>query len=165
LSTLKADVDLVLEDLCRLIEKRFKVRSVVLFGSVARGDFSKLRDIDIIVVSDEFPESYSSRLDMVRPALFELKDLASLTTLRRKGHHVRFDVATYRSDDLDDTPPLLLDVSVDGVLLRDDGVMREKLARLRQRMGELGSRRIRTKTGRWYWLLKPDLKPGEIIQL
>ena len=165
MSTLGADLDAVLEDLCRLIERRLKVRSIVLFGSVARGDYSKLSDIDLIIVSDEFPEGYSSRLDMVRPALFELKTLPSFARLRRSGHHVGFDVATYRSVDLQDTPPLLLDVSMDGVLLRDDGVMREKLRRLRQRMRELGSKRIRTKTGGWYWVLKPDLKPGEIIQL
>lgn len=159
------DVNVMLEDLCGLIEKRVGVRSIVLFGSAARGDFSTLGDIDLIIVSDEFPESYSSRLDMIRPALFELETLPSYAKLKKRGHHVGFDVIVYRSEDLRDTPPLLLDVAMDGVLLRDDGVMCEKLARLRQRMEELGSKRIRTKTGGWYWVLKPDLKPGETIQL
>ena len=42
---------------------------------------------------------------------------------------------------------------------------RRKLAALRRRLAELGSRRIELADGSWYWDLKPDLRPGEMIEL
>ena len=39
------------------------------------------------------------------------------------------------------------------------------LERLRARLEELGSRRIELDDGTWYWDLKPDLRPGEVVTL
>ena len=50
------------------------------------------------------------------------------------------------------------------VLFDRDGFFAGYLAGLRQRMRELGSRRVRSHGG-YYWLLKPDLKPGEEVVL
>jgi len=66
---------------------------------------------------------------------------------------------------LADTPPLLLDVTEDGIILYDDGLMANKLRELRERLQALGSKRVRTRSGKWYWILKPDIKPGEIVQI
>ena len=40
-----------------------------------------------------------------------------------------------------------------------------KLASLRLRLRELGSRRVELADGSWYWDLKPDVRPGEVIAL
>ena len=71
----------------------------------------------------------------------------------------------YRSGDLRQTPPLLLDVSQEAIILMDDGFFVAKLDEVRKRLEELGSKRVWTKRGTWYWVLKPDLKPGEVIEI
>lgn len=48
----------LLDELQELIEeykRRFKVRLVVLFGSMARGDYTDESDIDLLVVADDLP--------------------------------------------------------------------------------------------------------------
>lgn len=39
------------------------VRAVVVFGSVARGDFNLWSDVDVLVVADRLPERLLDRLD------------------------------------------------------------------------------------------------------
>jgi len=59
--------------------------------------------------------------------------------------------------------PLFLDMVDDARILYDcDGFLEELLERLRQRLAELGSRRV-WRGNSWYWVLKPDLAPGEAI--
>jgi hypothetical protein len=50
------------------------------------------------------------------------------------------------------------------VLLDPVFVLRDYLADLKRRLNELGFRRIRTGGG-YYWMVKPDLKPGEDFSL
>ncbi len=42
----------------------------IVFGSVARGDFIQESDTDLLIISDELPESSKARLDL----LFEYRD-------------------------------------------------------------------------------------------
>ena len=69
------------------------------------------------------------------------------------------DESTYHS-------PLYLDLVDDARMLLDRGDhFRRVLDGLRVRMKELGSRRVRLPDGTWYWDLKPDRKPGEVVRL
>jgi len=155
----------LLEDVSSALREKLRVRSIVVFGSVARGEQSERSDVDVIVVSDAFPESYSARLEMLAPVFKEVKSRDSYLQLRKSGYHLSFSAVPYRPEDLTETPPLLLDVSEDGIILYDDGLMRQKLAELKERLRALGSRRVRSRRGKWYWILKPDLKPGEVIKI
>ena len=42
---------------------------------------------------------------------------------------------------------------------------RELDAAVRRRMAELGSTRVELPDGSWYWDLKPDWRPGEVVDL
>jgi len=54
---------------------------------------------------------------------------------------------------------------LDGVFLfYRDGFMRGLLGRLRGRLEELGSRRVELPRGGWYWVLRPELAPGEVAE-
>ena len=44
------------------------LRAVTVFGSVARGDFNKWSDIDVLVIADGLPADYLARRDAVAPA-------------------------------------------------------------------------------------------------
>ena len=43
---------------CKSIKKEFKVDSIILFGSHARGDNWKQSDYDFIIVSDDFKDMH-----------------------------------------------------------------------------------------------------------
>jgi hypothetical protein len=61
--------------------------------------------------------------------------------------------------------PLFLDMVEDARILHDeDDFLARRLERLRQRLAALGSQRV-WRGNAWYWILKPDLEPGEIISL
>ena len=69
----------------------------------------------------------------------------------------------------DDPPPAAFaDVRgfEDGILLVDRGdFFRDVLDGLRERMRQLGSRRVFLGDGSWYWDLKPDFRFGEVVEL
>ena len=61
--------------------------------------------------------------------------------------------------------PLFLDMVEDAQVLYDrDGFLAEQLARLEARLTKLGAMRI-WKGNAWYWDLKPDYTPGEVLEL
>ncbi|MGI9032857.1 MAG: nucleotidyltransferase domain-containing protein [Acidimicrobiales bacterium] len=43
------------------------VRAVVVFGSVARGDFNRWSDVDVLVIADHLPDRALDRLDALGP--------------------------------------------------------------------------------------------------
>jgi len=43
--------------------------------------------------------------------------------------------------------------------------MENVLRRLSERLKELGSRRVYLPDGSWYWILKPTIKRGEILEI
>jgi hypothetical protein len=50
------------------------------------------------------------------------------------------------------------------ILFDRNGFFSKILDRLRARLKELGAKRV-WKGNIWYWVLKPDYKPGEVIEL
>lgn len=63
------------------------------------------------------------------------------------------------------TKPIFLDLVEEGIMLRDDGTFRTKLNHLHERMKALGSRKVTLDDGTYYWLLKPGMRFGEVIEL
>jgi hypothetical protein len=147
-----------------LLGKVEKIRSIVLFGSIARGDASASTDLDIIVVSDAFPPNPSKAADRIIEAFQELKSTPEYRKFRERGGYLNIDPIGYRARDLKRAPPLFLDVTEDGILLVDDGFMEGLLRELVKRMRRLGSRRVRIRRG-WYWDLKPDYVFGEVVEI
>lgn len=70
------------------------------------------------------------------------------------------------SDRIKTHPWLLLDVLDHGIILFDrEGVLQNELERLKERLRSLGARKVALADGSWYWDLKPDWKPGEVVEL
>lgn len=60
---------------------------------------------------------------------------------------------------------ILLDIVEDGIILHDkENFLRNVLLSIKESLKKLGARKIITKKG-YYWILKPDIKPGEIVRI
>jgi hypothetical protein len=133
--------------------------SIVLFGSVARGEATESSDIDVLVVAGGFPWSLSAR----RHELFALYAPAREA---RGLPFVEWNLVTKTPEEARFTSPLYLDMVEDGRLLFDrDGFFVGVLDGLRARMRELGSRRVFLPDGSWYWDLRPGFRFGEEVEL
>ena len=142
----------------RLLQSRWgeQLVSVVLFGSWARGSASAESDIDVLVISEHFPRS---RLDR-HPEIFEAAKAVS------QDFATRVSVMPLTPEEAQVTKPFYLGMLTAHAILYDrDAFFTTLLTRLQQRLAELGSKRRVDADGYEYWLLKPDLKPGEAVEL
>ena len=138
--------------------------SLVLFGSVARDEADKKSDIDLIIVHREFPESLSKRIDVLLPVLAEVKKSKEFLFFSPDYPFIQFYPLTIQ--EAKKSRPIYLDITQDGIILYDkNGVMHNTLNRLKKKLEKLGSKRVFLKDGTWMWVLKPGLKPGEVIEL
>lgn len=137
--------------------------SLAVFGSVARGTMGPESDVDLLLVADPLP-----RGRMARVREFEAVDRRLAQTLRqasRQGIHTVLAPVLKTPEEVKFGSPLFFDMTREVRILADrDGFLRHYLDGLSSRLEALGARRIH-KAGGYYWLLKPDLRPGEEIQL
>ena len=142
---------------CALLGSR--LRSLVLFGSVARGQSTARSDIDLLVIADGFPWSLRERR---RPLLAAW----SRARARRGLPAVEWNLVTKSPEEARSHSPLYLDIVEYGILLVDrEGFFRTVLDGMRARMQALGSRRVFLDDGSWYWDLKPDFRFGEVVEI
>ncbi len=137
--------------------------SVVLFGSVARGEADRDSDIDLLLVVEGLPRGRFARMARLEGVAGELEE--EREELWRRGVRTDFSVLALTPEEARKTRTIYLDMVEDGVLLWDrEGFFGAILKRLRERMKALGSRRLRKGKIR-YWLLTPTIRPGERIEL
>lgn len=137
--------------------------SIVLFGSVARGDARPSSDIDLLIIADELPAGQFARKRLLTAAdaAFE----AALTAAEAKGIDARLARIVRTPREAARVVPLYLDLTEDAVLLYDrDGFFAAVLDRVRAALRKLGARRLWHGTT-WSWDLKPDFKPGDVIEI
>jgi predicted nucleotidyltransferase len=137
--------------------------SVVLFGSVGRGEATPNSDIDLLIVADDLP-----RGQFARKRLLEKADRAfdaALVEAEEQGIDTRLARIVRTPAEAGKTIPLYLDMTEDAVLLYDrGGFFTAVLEGVRASLRRLGSRRVR-QGNLWYWDLKPDFKPGDEIRI
>lgn len=132
---------------------------------MARGSAQLTSDVDLILVFDHLPKVRGKRMNMIFPLVQEAENSPAAQGLRAKGFYPSVSPLLYTVDEIERTQPILLDITEDGIILFDNGVLANKLQRLRERLKELGAKRVVQEDGSMYWDLKPDWRPGEEIEL
>jgi len=139
--------------------------SIVLYGSVARGTARSSSDVDLLVISDGFKGTVGSRID-------ELIDVeepfvkGELFWLGKRGIHTDISYLPLRPEEAVSTHPIYLDLTCDAIILYDRGGFFEGiLDRLRDRLARLKSKRVYIGEDDWYWVLKPEVKRGEVVEI
>ena len=137
--------------------------AVAVYGSVGRGTPREASDVDLLIVARDLPPGRTSRVEEFLPVEAGLE--AALRAVTPGGAPIMLSPVFKTPEEAEHGSPLFLDMVEDARLLYDpEGFLARRLGRLRARLAELGARRI-WRGNAWYWDLKPDLKPGEIITL
>ena len=138
--------------------------TVAVFGSWARGTATPVSDIDLLIVGERLPPSRRKRV-----AEFETVEEATqsirLAVWEGQNHAPDLSPIIKAQEEVEAGSPLFLDMTDWCRILWDrDDFFARYLAGLRKRLRRHGARRRWAKGG-YYWEYKPDLKPGEVIEL
>jgi len=155
----------ILDDLrdCTAAHYAERLVSLVVFGSVGRCTAGPESDIDILIVAEPLPDGRIKRVLEFVP--IESALAPRLKRARLAGVNTRLSPLFKTPAEVRAGSPLFLDMTEDARLLVDHGgFFAARLETLRERLRELGSQRI-WKGESWYWVLKPDLRPGEVFEL
>lgn len=137
--------------------------SFAIFGSVARGSQNFESDLDVLIIADPLPQGRMRRIREFEGVEDEIEPF--LNSLRKDGIHSRISAVIKSPEEARRGSPLFLDMVEDAVILFDrEGFFANLLKRMRERLQSLGARRVWNGNA-WYWILKPDFRPGEVFEI
>jgi predicted nucleotidyltransferase len=87
----------------KLVQKELDVKNIYLYGSYAKGNFSKDSDIDIAVIGDDFIGD-------------PIEDTMLLMRIRRKVDY-RIEPRPFRTSDFNKSNPISKEIMETGVLI------------------------------------------------
>lgn len=148
--------------IARVLRKGPRIRAAVMFGSVARGRAGRESDVDLLVVVDGDVRGAWKRL-VEHEWGEEVEE--EVRWLESKGIHTRISVLPMSVNRFREHPFILLDIVDDGIPIYDDGVYEEEAEKIRRNLKRLGARRVFISEDEWYWNLKPDYRPNEVIEI
>jgi predicted nucleotidyltransferase len=138
--------------------------AVAVFGSWARGAATPASDLDVLVVAEPLPPSRMKRVREFRAVTDATRSVRS-RIWSEEGPEIELSPVFKTPAELAAGSPLYLDMTLWSITLLDrGGVLESFLARLRERMRALGSRRVPFKGGA-FWDYKPGIRPGEVVEL
>lgn len=156
----------LIEKLLKAVINFYKERliSLAIFGSVAKDTFRPDSDIDFLIIAENLPKGRTKRiiefLENVESTLTE--DIRELSKI---GIDPYFSAVIKSPEEIKIGSPLFLDmIEYVKILYDKDKFFENYLSELKEKLKNLGSKKIYFKGG-YYWLLKPDYKPGDIIEL
>ncbi len=159
----------LLERLLTLLQEHFGDRliSLVLYGSVARGEAGEESDIDLLIILDRVSTNYHRRLDDVLTVQARLERESEYEAVSKVlGSAPYLSYLILSKEEADENRSIYLDMVEEAKLLFDRAdFFANRLRAVRKRLEDLGSMRVQLEDGTWYWDIKPDLKLGESFVL
>ncbi len=139
--------------------------SVCFFGSAARCQASPESDLDALVIANALSRDVGYRFRETNPIHLTIRETDAYRQLRLKGWSACISDVFLTPEEAKSHPPILLDVADHGFVVYDSkGFLNGVLEEIRQRLRELGAKKVITKKG-YYWILKPGAGPGEVIEV
>jgi predicted nucleotidyltransferase len=137
--------------------------SLVVFGSVGRGTARPDSDLDFLLIARDLPRGRWQRMTEFQGVEQRLEP--ALKRAREQGVVTCLSPILKTPEEAERGSPLFLDMVEDArVLVDEQGFFGTVLGHLRSRLERLGARRV-WRGARWYWDLKPDYLPGDVIEL
>ncbi|HHX28971.1 MAG TPA: nucleotidyltransferase domain-containing protein [Firmicutes bacterium] len=164
-STLRGVFDTLLS---RLFDETVSVygadlTSLVVFGSVGRGTPTPSSDIDLLLIARTLPSGRMSRVRQFEHAERALEP--DLAQAKAQGVSTRLSPVFRTESEMALGGLLFLDMVSDSRILFDRGsFFATYLRELEAKLTQMGSIRVK-RGGAWHWVLKPDLKAGEVFEI
>lgn len=152
---------------CELLLDHFVDRlvSVMLFGSIARGNWDRDSDIDVLVVVEGWGDKpIWVRLQELRMIKRDLENTLEFKRALNAGFWPIIQNYPLSLEEAGRFHRVYLDAIIDGIILYDkNDFLKGVLDRFREKIESFGSVRITLPNGRFYWVLKGDIAAGEVI--
>lgn len=140
-----------------------RLEGVVVFGSVARGTARSDSDLDVLLVAEGLPAGRLPRMeefDAVERAV-----ASEVSALWARGVTTRVSPIVCTLAELRGLGFLRFDIAHDGIVVFDRvGAVADALADIRADLERRGARRAEFGGAR-YWVLAPDVAPGQVVEI
>lgn len=139
--------------------------SICIFGSLARGKAAPSSDIDVMVVAENLPQDVGERTRSTNYIHEMLKKTDASAALRNLGRSTLISDIFLTPQEVEKHPPILIDMVEDAMIIYDRmDFLRDVLKRLGEKLKKMGARKVVTEKG-YFWILKPNAKPSEVIEI
>lgn len=141
--------------------------SIVLFGSLSKGEAKPESDIDLLVVASGLPSKYSERTKIIREIVSsKLMDEIIIQTWKKKGVYADLNIMLVDDNEANITHPFYLDMTKDCVIIYDKNEsISKKIAEVRGKLEKIGAKRFEEPNGSWYWVLTPKAEDVKDVVL
>jgi len=149
---------------CRLLFERLgeNLISIVLYGSVARGNATPFSDIDLLIVADNLGNSLGERLDYLYKLIEETEN--EIKILRMHNIFANISLFPLSRKEAKRFIPLYLDISQEGIIIFDTGEFFAKLMNRLRSIMEMAGVKKRYFGKQWYWEMNPK-KEFQVIAI
>jgi hypothetical protein len=111
------------------------------------------------------PKDIGLRVRETAPLYEKLKRSEAWRNLRSQARSPFISEVFLAPEEAKAHPPILLDISDQGFIVYDkDDFLKAVLEDIRRKLRELGARKVKASKG-YYWVLKPDAKADEVVEV
>jgi len=144
--------------------------SIALYGSSVKESFKMGEsDVDMLYIVEDDVENFLAHEAEVFKRFRSTYEYAAFDhwfKMRGLYGYPEITVTSLRRSHALNFQPIYLDMILHRAILYDkNNFLKSLIQRLQNRLKALGAERIEYTDGLWYWVLKPDLKPGEILEI
>jgi hypothetical protein len=164
---LQAEYRELAEEYARVAREFFgnRLLSICFFGSVVRGTATPESDIDVLVVAETLPRDLGLRVRETTPMHEALRRSEEYRKLRLQGRSAFVSDIFLSPDEAKAHPPILLDLTEDAFIVYDrNDFLNSVLEDVKRKLKVLGAKKVKARKG-YYWILKPDAKPSEVVEI